>query len=196
MRCSSVSLAACRAAALSARIPLYQHIAQLASVARPTIPLPMVNIVSGGLHAGGQIEIQDVLAMPIGARSFAQALEWVWRVYHATGQRVRARRPSAAGRRRRGLGAAAVLERGSPAVGDRRHRSGRPGARPRRVARRRRRRQPLLRCPRSTATSCGANSASSAARIWSTCCRCGAAAIRSFRLRMASPKTTGPHGAR
>ena len=70
-------------------LPLYQHIAHLANVSRPTIPLPMVNIVSGGLTRGGQIEIQDVLAMPIGAQSFAQALEWVWRVYHATGQRVR-----------------------------------------------------------------------------------------------------------
>jgi len=85
----SVSLAACRAAALSSGIPLYRHIAAIASVVRPTIPLPMVNIVSGGLHAGGQIEIQDVLAMPVGAGSFAQALEWVWRVHHATGERVR-----------------------------------------------------------------------------------------------------------
>ena len=85
----SASLAACRAAALSARVPLYQHIASIADTARPTIPLPMVNIVSGGLHAGGQIEIQDVLAMPVGAETFGQALEWAWRVHHAAGQRVR-----------------------------------------------------------------------------------------------------------
>ena len=85
----SVSLATCRAAALSAGIPLYRHIAALAGNARPMIPLPMVNIVSGGLHAGGQIEIQDVLAMPTGAETFAQALEWAWRVHHAMGERVR-----------------------------------------------------------------------------------------------------------
>jgi len=85
----SVSLATCRAAAASAGIRLYQHIASLAQVARPMIPLPMVNIVSGGLHAGGQIEIQDVLAMPTGAQDFAQALEWAWRVHHAAGERVR-----------------------------------------------------------------------------------------------------------
>ncbi|HEY1295151.1 MAG TPA: phosphopyruvate hydratase, partial [Chloroflexota bacterium] len=85
----SVSLATCRAAAVSASVPLYQHIASLAHVAQPAIPLPMVNIVSGGLHAGGQIEIQDVLAMPTGAQSFAQALEWAWRVHHAAGERVR-----------------------------------------------------------------------------------------------------------
>ena len=85
----AVSLATCRAAALSAGSPLYQHIATLADTAQPTIPLPMVNIVSGGLHAGGQIEIQDVLAIPTGAGSFAQALEWAWRVHNAAGERVR-----------------------------------------------------------------------------------------------------------
>jgi enolase len=86
----SVSLATCRAAALSASTPLYRHIAQLSNVAQPAIPLPMVNIISGGLHAGGQIEIQDVLAVPTGAESFAQALEWAWRVHYVVGQRVRA----------------------------------------------------------------------------------------------------------
>jgi enolase len=85
----AVSLATCRAAALSAGVPLYRHIASLAAVERPTIPLPMVNIVSGGLHAGGQVEIQDVLAVPVGAETFAQALEWAWRVHHAAGERVR-----------------------------------------------------------------------------------------------------------
>ncbi|HET6319058.1 MAG TPA: phosphopyruvate hydratase, partial [Chloroflexota bacterium] len=84
----AVSLAACRAAALNARLALYRHIAAIAEV-EPTIPLPMINIVSGGLHAGGQIEIQDVLAMPLGARTFGEALEQVWRVHHAAGERVR-----------------------------------------------------------------------------------------------------------
>ena len=85
----SVSLAACRAAALSAGLPLYRHISMLAGVARPTIPLPMVNIVSGGLHAGGQIEVQDVLVMPVGAETFTRALEWVVSIHRAVGERVR-----------------------------------------------------------------------------------------------------------
>ena len=85
----AVSLANCRAAARSSGLSLWQHIARLAGVERPTIPLPMVNIVSGGLHAGGQIEIQDVLAIPVGAGSFSQALEWTARVHRATGERVR-----------------------------------------------------------------------------------------------------------
>lgn len=43
----------------------------------PLIPMPMVNILSGGAHAGRAIDIQDVLAVPLGATSFAQAMEWV-----------------------------------------------------------------------------------------------------------------------
>ena len=85
----AVSLANCRAAALSSGVSLWQHIARLAAVERPMIPLPMVNIVSGGLHAGGQNEIQDVLAIPVGAQTFGQALEWAARVHRAAGERVR-----------------------------------------------------------------------------------------------------------
>ena len=85
----AVSLACCRAAALSSNVPLYRHIADLAGITRPSIPLPMVNIVSGGLHAGGQIEIQDVLVIPLGAETFARALEWVVRIHRAAGERLR-----------------------------------------------------------------------------------------------------------
>jgi len=85
----SVSLAACRAAALSRHVPLYRHIADLVGVERPTIPLPMVNIASGGLHAGGQIDLQDVLVIPVGAETFAQALEWAGRIHRVGGERLR-----------------------------------------------------------------------------------------------------------
>jgi enolase len=53
----------------------------------PLLPMPMVNIVSGGAHAG-VIDIQDVLAVPVGASSFAEAIEWVWRVRLATAELV------------------------------------------------------------------------------------------------------------
>ena len=85
----AVSLAACRAAALSAGVPLYRHIAHLTGTPQERIPLPMVNIVSGGLHAGGQIEIQDVLAIPVGAETFSAGLEWVVRIHSAAGARLR-----------------------------------------------------------------------------------------------------------
>ena len=88
----AVSLAACRAVAESRKVPLYRHIADLAGVTQPTLPLPMVNIISGGLHAGGQLDIQDVLAIPTRAASFAEALEQVSAIYAAVGERVRAER--------------------------------------------------------------------------------------------------------
>ena len=84
----AVSLATCRAAAGTG--PLYRHIAQLAGVTQPTIPLPMVNIISGGLHAGGQLDLQDVLAIPTDASSFSEALEQISAIFLAVGDRVRA----------------------------------------------------------------------------------------------------------
>src|SRR5258708_1581050 len=49
------------------------------------LPVPMVNMISGGLHAGGNLDFQDFLILPIGAGSFRQALEWVIAVYHRLG---------------------------------------------------------------------------------------------------------------
>ncbi len=77
----ALSLATLVAAADSTARPLWQ---QLDSGAEPLIPMPMVNIVSGGAHARGLLDIQDVLVVPEGATSFAQAIEWVARVRQAT----------------------------------------------------------------------------------------------------------------
>lgn len=76
----SVSLAACRAAAVSRGIPLYKHLAELAGGAALSLPVPMVNILSGGAHAGRSMDIQDFLAIPVGASSYSEALEWLVRV--------------------------------------------------------------------------------------------------------------------
>ncbi|MEI6644376.1 MAG: phosphopyruvate hydratase [Novosphingobium sp.] len=75
----AVSLAAVRASAAAANQPLFRRIADLAGTA-PTMPMPMVNILSGGLHAGRGMDVQDFLMIPIGATSYAQALDWVCRV--------------------------------------------------------------------------------------------------------------------
>jgi enolase len=53
------------------------------------LPLPMVNMISGGLHAGGNLDLQDFLILPIGAGSFRQALEWAVAVYHRLGELIR-----------------------------------------------------------------------------------------------------------
>jgi enolase 1/2/3 len=50
------------------------------------LPLPMVNMISGGLHAGRQLEFQDFLILPVGASSYSQALEWIVTVYQRLGQ--------------------------------------------------------------------------------------------------------------
>lgn len=79
----AVSLVAARAAAVSAGLDLWE---QLAGDRTPMLPLPMVNIFSGGLHARRQIEFQDFLVMPVGARTYSEALEMCTAVYRASSQ--------------------------------------------------------------------------------------------------------------
>ena len=52
----------------------------------PTLPLPMVNMISGGKHAGGNLDFQDYLILPVGATSYPQAFEWIVTVYQHVGQ--------------------------------------------------------------------------------------------------------------
>lgn len=75
----SVSVAAAIASAAATGRPLYAAVGD-----DPLLPMPMVNILSGGAHAGGVLDIQDVLVVPVGATSFAQSLEWAWRVRTCT----------------------------------------------------------------------------------------------------------------
>lgn len=70
----AVSLAVCRAAARARAVPLHRHIASLAENAAPSLPMPMVNILSGGAHAAQSMDLQDFLVIPIGAASFSDAL--------------------------------------------------------------------------------------------------------------------------
>lgn len=77
-----VSMAAARAAALSAGQPLYRY---LAGAEAPMLPLPMVNILSGGAHARSGMDVQDFLAIAVGAESLDQALAWIHAVRAAAG---------------------------------------------------------------------------------------------------------------
>ena len=77
----ATSLAVTIAYADELRVPLWRSLGKSAS---PLIPMPMVNIISGGAHAHGALDIQDVLAIPIGATNFAESIEWVSRVRAAT----------------------------------------------------------------------------------------------------------------
>jgi enolase len=86
----AVSLAACRAAAASRREPLHARIAALAGTS-PTLPLPMTNILSGGLHAGRGMDVQDFLAVPMRAGTIGEAIHQLARVRTAADDVVRAR---------------------------------------------------------------------------------------------------------
>jgi enolase len=70
----AVSVATSIAAAAAAEVPLYRHLADMVGV-EPSLPLPMVNILSGGAHAGGCVDIQDYLVIPLQAASFTSAIE-------------------------------------------------------------------------------------------------------------------------
>jgi len=81
-----VSLACAHAAAASRDLPLWRYL-DTGSQAR--LPLPMVNLISGGLHAGGNLDFQDFLFLPIRARSYSEALEMTSRVYRALAETLR-----------------------------------------------------------------------------------------------------------
>ena len=87
----AVSLAVCRAAAAARGQDLHERIAELAGAARPTLPLPMTNILSGGLHAGRGMDVQDFLAVPARATSVAEAIEQLARVRAAATEVARER---------------------------------------------------------------------------------------------------------
>src|SRR6185369_4456187 len=76
----AVSLAVCRAAAQACDQQLYQRVGELCAVAAPLMPLPMMNVLSGGLHAGRGMDVQDFLAVPVRAGSFSEALHLLARV--------------------------------------------------------------------------------------------------------------------
>jgi len=86
-----VSIAVCRAAAAARGQPLYRRIAELCGNPAITMPLAMVNILSGGLHAGRSMDVQDFLAIPARASSIAEAIHVISRVRNAAADVCRAR---------------------------------------------------------------------------------------------------------
>jgi len=81
----AVSLATARSAAIARHIPLYRHLSELAET-QPRLPTPMTNMISGGKHAGGNLDIQDVLVIPIGEADYRFQLAWIVRVYRRLGK--------------------------------------------------------------------------------------------------------------
>ncbi len=74
-----VSLAVARAAADRCGLPLYQY---LGGVGGRTLPVPMLNILNGGSHADNNVDIQEFMVMPVGAKSFSEALRMGVETFH------------------------------------------------------------------------------------------------------------------
>ena len=80
----AVSLAAAKAVAAEKGIPLYQHIADLNGTSgQYSMPVPMMNIINGGEHADNNVDIQEFMVQPVGAKTFTQALQMGAEIFHA-----------------------------------------------------------------------------------------------------------------
>ncbi|ACJ17103.1 enolase [Thermococcus onnurineus NA1] len=74
-----VSLAVAKAAANALGLPLYQYIGGTNAY---VMPVPMSNVINGGVHAGNELDFQEFMIMPVGADSFREAIRWVSETYH------------------------------------------------------------------------------------------------------------------
>jgi enolase len=74
-----VSLAVAKAAAQAADLPLYRYVG---GTSARTLPVPMMNIINGGVHADNPIDFQEFMIMPVGAKSFAEALRCGAEIFH------------------------------------------------------------------------------------------------------------------
>ncbi|CAI4064007.1 hypothetical protein SUVZ_07G4780 [Saccharomyces uvarum] len=94
-----VSMAASRAAAAEKNVPLYKHLADLSkSKTSPyVLPVPFLNVLNGGSHAGGALALQEFMIAPTGAKTFAEALRIGSEVYHNLKKLAKQRYGSSAG---------------------------------------------------------------------------------------------------
>ncbi|MGA2078359.1 MAG: phosphopyruvate hydratase [Terriglobia bacterium] len=76
----AVSMAVCRAAAHSAHMPLYRYLGGLQA---RILPVPMMNVLNGGVHADNTVDFQEFMIMPVGAENFAQALRMGAETFHS-----------------------------------------------------------------------------------------------------------------
>ena len=75
-----VSLAVARAAAQDAGIPLFKYVG---GANAHLLPVPMFNVINGGMHADNNIDFQEFMVMPLGAASYSEALQWGVDIYHS-----------------------------------------------------------------------------------------------------------------
>ncbi|HQR39834.1 MAG TPA: phosphopyruvate hydratase, partial [Blastocatellia bacterium] len=75
----AVSMATARAAADYLELPLYRYIG---GVGARTLPVPMMNIINGGAHADNNVDFQEFMILPVGAKAFSDAIRWGAEVFH------------------------------------------------------------------------------------------------------------------
>ena len=83
-----VSLAAAKAAAESRGLPLHRYVG---GVAANVLPVPMMNIVNGGVHADNPIDFQEFMVMPVGAPSLSEAVRWGAEIFHTLKAELKAK---------------------------------------------------------------------------------------------------------
>ncbi|HXQ60636.1 MAG TPA: phosphopyruvate hydratase, partial [Acidimicrobiales bacterium] len=83
-----VSLAVARSAADELGLPLYRY---AGGVNAHVLPVPMMNVVNGGVHADNSIDLQEFMVVPVGAASFSEALRWGVETYHTLARVLRSR---------------------------------------------------------------------------------------------------------
>ena len=89
----AVSMAVARAAAEESGLPLYRYLGGSAAMA---MPVPMVNVINGGAHANNNLDLQELMIIPVGAPSFREALRWSAETFHALKKILHDRRMSTA----------------------------------------------------------------------------------------------------
>merc|ERR1711884_612419 len=77
-----VSMAVCKAGAAHKGVPLYRHIADLAGVKDVIMPVPCLNVINGGSHAGNKLAMQEFMVLPLGATCFSEAMRMGSELYH------------------------------------------------------------------------------------------------------------------
>jgi enolase len=86
----AVSLACARAAAAEAGLPLYRYLARKGGT-EPLLPVPLMNVVNGGVHADNNIDLQEFMILPVGFERFSEALRAGAEVFHALKQVLKRR---------------------------------------------------------------------------------------------------------
>jgi enolase len=87
-----VSMAFAKATAVAEKKPLWKYFKDISKTKAVMLPVPMMNILNGGKHAENSTDLQEFMIMPVGAKSFGQALQWGTEVFHELKKLLKARK--------------------------------------------------------------------------------------------------------